>query len=168
METQTLRKPSVERREEIATAALRLIGGRHLEIPLCEMRRAHEARFRGSAGAGLDECRLLVPELRAPDRHAHESLRDAGGPVARSEDRTWREWGDLSKCPFSEMVQEMSAPGAGDDGIPWTPEAVERLGNIPEFVRPMARTGIEKFARDEGADRVDEQMLDRAKEFFGM
>ena len=46
--------------------------------------------------------------------------------------------------------------------------AEARLANIPEFVRPMAKTGIEKFARDRGALEVDEQILDAAKDFFGM
>jgi hypothetical protein len=32
----------------------------------------------------------------------------------------------------------------------------------------MARTGIERFARERGASEVDEQVLDAAKEFFGM
>jgi hypothetical protein len=72
-----------------------------------------------------------------------------------------------SGCPFSELAREMeSAPPGG--GLSWTPRALERLQHIPEFVRPMARTGIEKFARDEGAREVDEALLDRAREFFGM
>jgi hypothetical protein len=32
----------------------------------------------------------------------------------------------------------------------------------------MARTGIEQFAREKGALEIDEQLLDAAKEFFGM
>jgi len=35
-------------------------------------------------------------------------------------------------------------------------------------VRPMARTGIEQFARERGSLEVDEGILDAAKEFFGM
>ena len=37
--------------------------------------------------------------------------------------------------------------------VQWTAAAEARLANIPEFVRPMAKTGIEKFARDRGAAR---------------
>ena len=72
-----------------------------------------------------------------------------------------------SKCPFTGVVQELSEPGPGD-GFPWTPEAEARMANVPEFVKPMVKTGIEKFARDEGHARVDEQVLDKAKGFFGM
>jgi hypothetical protein len=52
--------------------------------------------------------------------------------------------------------------------IRWTAAAEARLANIPEFVRPMARTGIERFARERGASEVDENVLDAAREFFGM
>lgn len=73
------------------------------------------------------------------------------------------------KCPFSAMI-----PGAEqvrpDEPITfrWTAAAEARLANIPEFVRPMARTGIEKFARERGALEVDEKILDDARDFFGM
>ncbi|MEE9293284.1 MAG: PCP reductase family protein [Acidobacteriota bacterium] len=39
---------------------------------------------------------------------------------------------------------------------------------MPAFVRPMARTGIERFARERGALEVDEKILDAARDFFGM
>jgi hypothetical protein len=32
----------------------------------------------------------------------------------------------------------------------------------------MAKTGIEKFARERGAAEIDEKMLDAARDFFGM
>jgi DNA-directed RNA polymerase subunit RPC12/RpoP len=83
---------------------------------------------------------------------------------------------DLSGCPYSEIAREMIggegdtgvATGATEGAVDWTPGARERLANIPEFVRPMARAGIEKFARDNGYPRVDEEVLDQAKDFFGM
>ena len=68
-------------------------------------------------------------------------------------------------CPFSDVVAGMTA-AAGE--IPWTAAALARLTKIPEFVRPMAKTGIEKYARDKGYARVDEEVLDQAKDFFGM
>ena len=75
-------------------------------------------------------------------------------------------------CPFPSMI-----PGNGDvkpagasETVPirWTAAAEARLTNIPEFVRPMAKVGIEKFARDRGSLEVDEKILDAAKDFFGM
>jgi hypothetical protein len=70
------------------------------------------------------------------------------------------------KCPFGAMVP--GAPAEVEGVIRWTTAAEARLANIPEFVRPMAKTGIEKFARDRGALEVDEKILDAAKDFFGM
>ena len=52
--------------------------------------------------------------------------------------------------------------------VRWTSAAEARLANIPEFVRPMARTGIERFARERGSLEVDEKILDAARDFFGM
>jgi Proto-chlorophyllide reductase 57 kD subunit len=93
--------------------------------------------------------------------------------------------GTSSKCPFTAMVPSEdrgSGLGARDpelgeerrglasDPVPirWTAAAEARLANIPSFVRPMARTGIETFARERGALEVDEQILDAARDFFGM
>jgi hypothetical protein len=100
-------------------------------------------------------------------------------------DRT--ETSSTSKCPFSAMIppgapkplgegvtSERSSDGArqaaSTEAMPvrWTAAAEARLANIPEFVRPMARTGIERFAREQGVLEVDEKMLDEARDFFGM
>ena len=95
-----------------------------------------------------------------------EAAADSSGGAAKAE----------SKCPFTAMIpaadyaDRADGPARTTEHLPvkWTPAAEARLANIPEFVRPMARTGIEKFARDKGALEVDEQMLDAAREFFGM
>lgn len=71
-----------------------------------------------------------------------------------------------SKCPFTGVVQELSET-APEDSFPWTPEAEARMARVPEFVKPLVKTGIEKFARDAGHTRVDEQVLDKAKGFLG-
>jgi hypothetical protein len=78
-----------------------------------------------------------------------------------------------SGCPFSAMIPGAERVTAGTDAsgpipVRWTPAAEARLAKIPEFVRPMARTGIERFARENGSLEVDEKILDAAKEFFGM
>ncbi|MDQ3346928.1 MAG: PCP reductase family protein [Acidobacteriota bacterium] len=73
------------------------------------------------------------------------------------------------KCPFTAMIPGTATVPAGEPvGVRWTAAAEARLANIPEFVRPMARTGIEKFAQEKGALEVDEQILDAARDFFGM
>ncbi|HEU4892423.1 MAG TPA: PCP reductase family protein [Vicinamibacterales bacterium] len=92
--------------------------------------------------------------------------------------------GTASGCPFSAMMPEGRGSGLGardsvkDEehqrqvtpaaAVRWSAAAEARLANIPAFVRPMARTGIEQFARERGALEVDEQILDAARDFFGM
>ena len=80
-----------------------------------------------------------------------------------------------TKCPFPAMMAGTeeaveARPGQAGESIPvrWTSGAEARLANIPAFVRPMARTGIERFARERGTLEVDEKILDAAKDFFGM
>jgi hypothetical protein len=75
-----------------------------------------------------------------------------------------------SKCPFTAMIPgngQASQPGEPTP-VRWTAAAEARLANIPEFVRPMARTGIERFARERGTLEVDDEILDAARDFFGM
>ena len=61
--------------------------------------------------------------------------------------------GSGAKCPFSAMIPGSEQPQTTQ--VRWTAAAEARLANIPEFVRPMAKTGIEKFAQDRGASEVD-------------
>jgi Proto-chlorophyllide reductase 57 kD subunit len=75
-------------------------------------------------------------------------------------------------CPFAAMIPgtEDAQRGQVAEPIPvrWTAAAEARLAKVPEFVRPMARAGIERFARDNGCLEVDEKILEAAREFFGM
>ena len=83
-----------------------------------------------------------------------------GGPPGAAEGE--------SKCPFTGMLEGMVRPDEAADGVRWTDAARSRLQVIPEFVRPMAKTGIEKYARDKGYAEVDEKVLDEARQLFGM
>jgi Proto-chlorophyllide reductase 57 kD subunit len=81
------------------------------------------------------------------------------------------EAGAASRCPFPAMVPsapELPNSRTQEPPVRWTAAAEARLEKIPEFVRPMARTGIERFARENGSLEVDEKILDAAREFFGM
>jgi hypothetical protein len=73
------------------------------------------------------------------------------------------------RCPFSGMIPGAEQPRAAEPSpIRWTAAAEARLEKIPEFIRPMARTGIERFAREKGTLEIDEKILDAARDFFGM
>jgi Proto-chlorophyllide reductase 57 kD subunit len=74
------------------------------------------------------------------------------------------------RCPFGAMIPgaDVTVPAPDLVAVRWTAAAEARLANIPAFVRPMARTGIEQFARERGVMEVDDKILDAAREFFGM
>jgi len=73
-----------------------------------------------------------------------------------------------SKCPFTGVVREMTAAAEQAEGVPWTAEARARLEGIPIFIRPMAKSGIERFAQEHGYPTIDESVLDEARSHFGM
>ena len=110
-----------------------------------------------------------------------ETSSTRGVDAATSPDAASRASAAGGRCPFSAMIpagrdaadrvpadvdrqSAQPAPAA----VRWTTAAEARLARVPEFVRPMARLGIERFARERGAVEVDETMLEAAREFFGM
>lgn len=80
---------------------------------------------------------------------------------------------DAPKCPFADVVASAynDAPPPPDSTtgatLTWTPEAEQRVAErIPSFVLPMARMGIEKYAREQGYREITPQVLDEAKHIF--
>ncbi|WP_455378265.1 PCP reductase family protein [Petrachloros mirabilis] len=52
------------------------------------------------------------------------------------------------------------------NGISWTREAEQRLENIPDFIRPMARKEIERLAKERGVATITAQVMDDTKDKF--
>lgn len=48
----------------------------------------------------------------------------------------------------------------------WSPEAKERLNNVPPFVRPIAKKSIEKLAIEKGFKVINDALMDEAKGKF--
>jgi hypothetical protein len=73
-------------------------------------------------------------------------------------------------CPMAGMLKGEPAakPDSVAGGVTWTQNAEKRLESIPEFVRPMAKMGIESFARERGYPAVDDKVMDEAREHYGM
>jgi hypothetical protein len=117
--------------------------------------------------------RIGPDRLRAEGASASraEASAEAGLHAEASSETT-----SATKCPFAAMLPATEGVPEGtayvEAGNPvavrWTSGAEARLANIPAFVRPMARTGIESFARERGIVEVDERILDAARDFFGM
>jgi hypothetical protein len=76
------------------------------------------------------------------------------------------------KEPAKPMEMIKDSLLAGDSSvagtIAWDKEAEERLKNVPAFVRPMVRGGIEKFASGKGITRITTSVMDEAKKLSGM
>ena len=54
-----------------------------------------------------------------------------------------------------------------NDTLRWTPEAKEKLKNIPFFVRTQARQRIEALARAVGLEEVTVEIVEQARGEFG-
>jgi hypothetical protein len=69
-----------------------------------------------------------------------------------------------SGCPFAAMLDAGTAPPP----IRWTAEAEARIGRVPEFIRPMARKAIERYAETKGYAAVTDAVVEEARGAFGM
>jgi hypothetical protein len=119
------------------------------------------------------ECGYEIAMLtNAYETQAVQSLGVRIGPETSRTEPSADAAASAAGCPFASMIPatEDAQRGQVADPIPvrWTAAAEARLANVPAFVRPMAKAGIERFARDNGCLEVDEKILEAAREFFGM
>jgi hypothetical protein len=63
-------------------------------------------------------------------------------------------------------LQVMDDSKNDSNGVTWTKDAEQRLENIPDFIRPMARREIERVAKERGDTTITAQVMDEAKEKF--
>ena len=111
-------------------------------------------------------------ETAQPMQMVRSQLETAKGkaiPNMFSSETSSGETTEGGKCPFtsviSEAYQEEPEP-TETTGLVWTPEALERLERIPSFVRPMAKMGIESFAKENGHDEITGEVMDAARGNF--
>lgn len=50
----------------------------------------------------------------------------------------------------------------------WDKDADARLLNIPAFVRAMAKSGIERYAKEKGYKNITLDVMDEARKVYGM
>lgn len=50
-----------------------------------------------------------------------------------------------------------------DQSLPWDEDALQRIEKIPSFVRKMAKSKIEKAAKEAGEEKVTADFLDANK-----
>ena len=73
-----------------------------------------------------------------------------------------------SGCPFTSIANSAFERQDSMGGAIWSEEAAERLNNIPSFVRSWAQKGIEQYAREKGYQRVTVEVMEEARQRFGM
>jgi len=119
------------------------------------------------------ECGYEIAMLtNAYETQAVQSLGVRIGPEKGPAEASAQTGASASGCPFAAMIPSTQDAQHGQVAEPapvrWTAGAEARLANVPAFVRPMAKAGIERYARENGCLEVDEKILEAAREFFGM
>jgi hypothetical protein len=64
------------------------------------------------------------------------------------------------KCPFSSMIAGMQQPGAK---MEWSREALERMEQVPSFVKPMLQSSVENYARGNGITLITPAVMEASK-----
>ncbi|MBI3604838.1 MAG: PCP reductase family protein, partial [Nitrospirae bacterium] len=68
---------------------------------------------------------------------------------------------EAGKCPFSSMIAGMKEGAVSK--VTWSPEGLERMEKIPDFVRPMIKGGIEAFAQKKGYQVITPKVIEESK-----
>lgn len=63
---------------------------------------------------------------------------------------------------------ELVRAGLAEGRLMWTEDAERRLQRVPEFVRPMVRESVERYARERGHEQVTLTVLDEVRAQVGM
>lgn len=72
-----------------------------------------------------------------------------------------------SAPPMQVTTSSLRTETPGPDEIQWHPAAKERLSNVPEFARPMAKQAIERYARENGVTLINVSVMDKVKATIG-
>ena len=117
----------------------------------------------GSSGTA-SSAESTVGELSwtADARERLERLPSFVQPMVRGSVETYARKHGLTTVTLQIMDDSKNS----SDGMAWSPEAEERLKNIPDFIQPMARKEIERLAKERGATSISAELMDEAKEKF--
>lgn len=125
--------------------------------------RALDVKIGGRSGS--PEPMEFVRAMLAGGRMgALEGAGDAASPAAEEDSAASTELGTESRCPFSAVANRAAEMAS----VPWDPSAERRLERVPEFIRPMARQGIERFAAEHGYPRITEEVIEKVRGSFGL
>ena len=63
---------------------------------------------------------------------------------------------------------ELVRAGLAESRLLWSEDAEQRLQRVPDFVRPMVRESVARYAREHGHDQVTRQVMDEVRAKMGM
>jgi hypothetical protein len=118
----------------------------------------------GSSGATSPAAPAAEQLLWTPD--AQEKLAKLPSfvqPMVKSSVETY-----ARKSGFTTVTLQVmdDSKNFTTEGIQWTPDAQQRLDNIPDFIRPMARREIERLVKERGGSEITAEIMEEAKEKF--
>jgi DNA-directed RNA polymerase subunit RPC12/RpoP len=124
-------------------------------------------RSLGVKVGGRTEPATPFEQLRAFMGAKRDGALQADGAARPLKDgRSAEELREGPGCPFAGMLAEQEAGGSA--GIGWSPEAEARVERIPDFIRPMAKKAIERYAEGKGYQTITESVMDEARGALGM
>ena len=118
----------------------------------------------GSTGSTSTPAPVGEQILWTPDAQAKlAKLPSFVQPMVKSSVETF-----ARKSGFTTVTLQVmdDSKNASTEGIKWTPEAQQRLDNIPDFIRPMARREIERLVKERGGAEITAEVMEEAKEKF--
>lgn len=80
--------------------------------------------------------------------------------IARAELKAEQALADRPVCPCPMGSDREAVRLRARNGITWSKEAWERLERVPLIARPLARSTVERFAREHAVDHVTVQVMD--------
>ncbi|MGH7475798.1 MAG: PCP reductase family protein [Longimicrobiales bacterium] len=63
---------------------------------------------------------------------------------------------------------DAAGPATSPGAVRWSEEALERLGNVPSFVRGMVKRIYTDYARERGLDAITPAVMDQARADLGL
>ncbi len=79
---------------------------------------------------------------------------------------------DAFQEPANALSQDVPLAGGTSPAeagpVVWTPEAVDRLSNVPKFVRGMVKRIYGEWAREQGVAEMTPELMDQARAELGM
>ena len=151
-------------------------GGLRNEIPLHRVRRGHGIRGAAAPGRRDARRRLQLRDVPARDGDAHQSDGDAARELDGGEDRGREVRAQPLEATRSglegghgEAFKEAERPaGRRPPPVEWSPEAVERLGRVPGFVRGMVKRIYTDYAREREIRTLTPEVMDTARAELGL